>query len=206
MERIQLFEKIRQFMISAFSASLAVSGKNSHMAKRRKFTNDEDQKLKDLVAQLGTKSWEKIARLMPERTARQCRDRYKNYLIDTLVSDPWTPEEDAVLIRMFHELGPKWVEIAKALNGRSGNNVKNRWHKHLAKYQALEASAPSPEPEVTVTAQETASNKDREEQKPGIYLCKASGLEDCDWSEIFAQIETDIAMNVYGMFSQDELS
>jgi hypothetical protein len=100
---------------------------------RRKFTPDEDVRLRALVDSLGTKNWEEVARFIPQRSARQCRDRYKNYLMESLMMDPWTPEEDAVVIQQFHRIGPKWVEIGKILKGRSGNNVKNRWHKHLCR-------------------------------------------------------------------------
>jgi hypothetical protein len=102
-------------------------------AHRRQFTPDEDLQLRSLVEQLGTKHWEEIARCLEGRTPRQCRNRYKNYLLDSLVTNPWTPEEDAILIETFHQIGPKWVEIGKLLSGRSGNNVKNRWYKRLCK-------------------------------------------------------------------------
>jgi hypothetical protein len=110
---------------------------------RRKFTPDEDVRLRTLVGSLGTKNWEEIARFIPERSARQCRDRYKNYLVESLMADPWTAEEDAVVIQQFHRIGPKWVEIGKMLNGRSGNNVKNRWHKHLCRLDASLSRAAS---------------------------------------------------------------
>jgi hypothetical protein len=90
-------------------------------------------KLRSLVESLGSKSWQQIAQFMPDRSACQCRDRYKNYLLDSLVTEPWTAEEDALIVHQFHQVGPKWVDIAKMLSGRSGNNVKNRWHKHLYK-------------------------------------------------------------------------
>jgi hypothetical protein len=112
---------------------------------RRKFSSDEDLQLRTLVESMGTRNWEKIAKFMGERTARQCRDRFKNYLVDSLVVDPWTPQEDALLIGHYHLIGPKWVEIGKLLSGRSGNNVKNRWHKHLCKIdQGGELSPSSP--------------------------------------------------------------
>jgi hypothetical protein len=98
---------------------------------RRKFSAQEDQKLRNLVDTMGTKSWEAIAKFMGDRTARQCRDRFKNYLLDHLITEPWTPEEDAIVIQQFQLIGPKWADIGKLLSGRSGNNVKNRWHKHL---------------------------------------------------------------------------
>jgi hypothetical protein len=94
---------------------------------------EEDLKLRGLVNSLGTKNWDEIARFMPTRSARQCRDRFKNYLRECLITNPWTAQEDALVIRQYHLIGPKWVEIGKMLSGRSGNNVKNRWHKHLCK-------------------------------------------------------------------------
>jgi hypothetical protein len=106
---------------------------------RRKFTAGEDEKLKDLVERYGTKSWEEIAQYMPERSARQCRDRFKNYLDNELISDPWQPHEDQLLLQKYREIGPKWVEISRLLPGRSGNTVKNRWHKHLSKSPGIVA-------------------------------------------------------------------
>jgi hypothetical protein len=106
---------------------------SARLFPRRKFTLDEDNKLRALVDSFGTESWQNIARFVPQRTARQCRDRYNNYLVDSLMTDPWTPEEDALVIQQYHRIGAKWVEIGKMLKGRSGNNVKNRWHKHLCR-------------------------------------------------------------------------
>jgi hypothetical protein len=108
-----------------------------HTVPRRKFTHEEDLRLRSLVEQIGTKSWEAVSKFMPNRTARQCRDRYKNYLLDSLICEAWAPEEDTIIIEKFREIGPKWVEIAKYLNGRSGNHVKNRWHKHLSKITGI---------------------------------------------------------------------
>jgi hypothetical protein len=120
----------------SFPLQFAAGGPSAgrkHTHARSRFTQSEDERLRTLVNQLGNRHWETIAQLMPGRTARQCRDRYKNYLLDSLVSSTWRPEEDQILRQRFAELGPKWVEISKSLQGRSGNDVKNRWYKHLAK-------------------------------------------------------------------------
>jgi hypothetical protein len=119
-------------------------GSSAEPLPRRKFSPDEDLRLRTLVDSLGTKSWEEIARFVPQRSARQCRDRYKNYLLESLMADPWTPEEDAIVIQQYHRIGPKWVEIGKMLNGRSGNNVKNRWHKHLCRLESSMAADSRP--------------------------------------------------------------
>lgn len=190
-------------MFASSSYAGSSLGHTKQSVKRRKFTNDEDQKLKELVTKLGTKSWERIARFMPDRTARQCRDRYKNYLLETLVTDPWTPEEDALVVRMFHELGPKWVEIARMLNGRSGNHVKNRWHKHLAKRgDFFVDEAPKIEGQLSTTEQQA---KEKPSEKTPALLFETNARNDCDWSGVFAHIEADIAMSIYGSCFPDEM-
>jgi hypothetical protein len=100
---------------------------------RHKFTSEEDQRLLVLVNQLSPKNWDNIAHQMGNRTARQCRDRYNNYLIDPSPHTPWAPQEDALIIDSYRRLGPKWVQIAKLLHGRNGIHVKNRWYRHLSK-------------------------------------------------------------------------
>jgi hypothetical protein len=151
---------------------------------RRKFTAEEDVKLRALVDTLGTKSWEEIARFIPDRSARQCRDRYKNYLLDSLVTDSWTAEEDALVIQKFHQIGPKWVEIGKVLSGRSGNNVKNRWHKHLSKLdESGPHRTPCDEPKKPVKAPAPV------EEKAAVGFSQSFGLGDCGWPHLFDTAE-----------------
>jgi hypothetical protein len=40
---------------------------------------------------------------------------------------PWTPAEDTHIVRRFRELGAQWHTIAETLEGRSANQVRNRW-------------------------------------------------------------------------------
>ena len=70
---------------------------------------------------------------MTGRTPKQIHDRYVNYLREGLKSEPWTNQEDNILIELFKSFGPKWTKMMKYLPGRSGNDIKNRWHKHLMK-------------------------------------------------------------------------
>ncbi|OHT17160.1 hypothetical protein TRFO_41271 [Tritrichomonas foetus] len=100
---------------------------------RKRFTPEEDERLRALCNNSEAKNWEEVARHMPGRTARQCRDRYNVSLKNFVEKKPWTKEEDEAIVEKYHQIGPKWVTIASFLVGRSGNNVKNRWHKHINK-------------------------------------------------------------------------
>lgn len=96
--------------------------------KRRKFTEEEDKKLKKLVEEIGSKKWEDIAKLMPGRTGRQCRDRYQNYLIPGFFNGQWSQQEDDLLKLKYLEYGSQWSEITKFFSNRSANSLKNRWN------------------------------------------------------------------------------
>ena len=107
---------------------------------RCKFTKQEDILLVNVVNELGTRDWEAIANRIPNRNARQCRERYTNYLAPNLSHDPWTPEEDSLLEQKLKELGAKWVNISKYFKNRTDTMLKNRWlvlsrrSPHLAKH------------------------------------------------------------------------
>jgi hypothetical protein len=156
---------------------------------RCKFSREEDFRLRSLVDNLGLKNWDQIACFMGGRTARQCRDRFNNYLMESFQNKPWTPDEDAILLEQFHLIGPKWVEIGKMLHGRSGNNVKNRWHKHIKKLAGItgelsaspEESAASPIPQVPAIIEASASNPQQ-----------TIGISDGHWEQILASLEKDV--------------
>ena len=101
---------------------------------RKKFTPEEDARLRELVKQIGAKKWLDIAKSMPGRTGRQCRDRFQNYLSPKLTNGPWSKDDDLQLLRKVKEFGSSWSKIIQFFPGRSTNNVKNRYNIHLAKY------------------------------------------------------------------------
>ena len=94
---------------------------------KSKFTVEEDIFLRSLVAQFGENNWQQIARNMPKRNPRQCKERWMNYLSPMVRNTPWTPEEDELLKRKVAELGQKWVRIAKFFPMRTDINIKNRY-------------------------------------------------------------------------------
>ncbi|CAD8211658.1 unnamed protein product [Paramecium octaurelia] len=100
--------------------------------KKRWWTEEEDQQLKDLVSQYGAKNWKKIASFFQDRTDVQCLHRWQKVLNPDLVKGPWTQEEDDLLGRLVVGYGPKnWSQIAKHLPGRIGKQCRERFHNHL---------------------------------------------------------------------------
>lgn len=99
----------------------------SKKAIRQKFTSEEDQKLKELVLELGESNWNEVANRIGTRTARQCRERFKNYLSPSIKNDPWTEVDNETLRLKYAEYGPKWSQIAKFFPTRSEVNIKNHW-------------------------------------------------------------------------------
>jgi hypothetical protein len=73
----------------------------------RKFQKSEDDQLRALVLQFGESNWKLISLHMNRRNARQCRERYKNYLSPAFKHTPWSEEEERLLSEKVSELGPK---------------------------------------------------------------------------------------------------
>jgi hypothetical protein len=94
-----------------------------------KFTAADDEQLRELVEQFGDSDWLLISDQMNGRNARQCRERWINYLAPSLNNGPWTPEEDMLLLQKYRELGCKWVHIAKFFPQRTDAMVKNRFNR-----------------------------------------------------------------------------
>lgn len=76
--------------------------------------------MRELVRQYGTKKWSLIASKLEGRLGKQCRERWYNHLDPEIKKDPWTDEEDRLVIELHAKLGNRWAEIAKHLDGRYG--------------------------------------------------------------------------------------
>lgn len=98
---------------------------------RKLFSVEEDRLLTQIMYNQPFSTWIAVAAQIPGRSARQCRDRWANYLSPRNKNGPWSQTEDEILAEKYREYGPQWTTIAKFFDGRSENNVKNRWYTHL---------------------------------------------------------------------------
>ncbi|KAH0794239.1 Myb-like DNA-binding domain containing protein [Histomonas meleagridis] len=105
--------------------------KSPEMAIKGTWTVQEDELLKDAVQKIGTTKWIDIAKFVPSRTPKQCRERWHNRLSPELKHGPFEPWEDQIIITKQKEIGNRWSLIAQSLPGRSPGSVKNRWYAGL---------------------------------------------------------------------------
>ena len=111
----------------------------NEFAARGSWTQQEDEQLINAVHQLGAKKWTDIAKFVPTRTSKQCRERWHHRLDPELKREPFEAWEDQVIIEKQAEIGNRWALIAHQLPGRSASAVKNRWYSGLRSHHPTHA-------------------------------------------------------------------
>jgi len=94
--------------------------------KKGHWTDEEDYILRTKAAEYG-KNWAKVVKHISGRTVKQIRERWSNHVNPIINHEPFTEQEDTILVKMHEQVGNKWAFISKKLNSRTPEGVKIRW-------------------------------------------------------------------------------
>eukprot|EP00644_Phytophthora_capsici_P007355 jgi/Phyca11/112116/e_gw1.21.285.1 len=105
--------------------------KTKDKAVPKRWTQDEDEKLREAVGRHGERNWKSIAEEVPGRNHTQCLQRWTKVLAPGLVKGHWRPEEDDLLKELVAEGRKNWGQVATRIPGRTSKQCRERWYNHL---------------------------------------------------------------------------
>jgi hypothetical protein len=106
-----MFEQIRTAASNMMSYDKSQDTKDKDSISKKPWTEVEDEKLRALVVLNGTGNWTAISEILPERTGKQCRERWYNHLNPEINKSDFTPEEDRVIMNMQKAFGNQWAKV-----------------------------------------------------------------------------------------------
>jgi hypothetical protein len=115
--------------------------------KRQKFafSKEEDDLIISFVGKYGLNSLQKSTSVLPNRTARQVRERYRLYLDPNINHNAFTFDEDELLLKLMIQYKRKWSQMAKMFNKRTDVALKYRYMKLSRRMGFLQTNTASNE-------------------------------------------------------------
>jgi Myb-like DNA-binding domain len=118
------------------NGSVSHGGSRSRKSGPKPWTKEEDNLLLNLVHTMQwPMKWTVVAHSLPDRTGKQCRERYVNHLNPRLKNSDWAPIEDATIFHLYNTIGSHWAKMSKIIPGRTDNGIKNRFHNIRRQYE-----------------------------------------------------------------------
>ncbi|KAL0079712.1 Homeodomain-like DNA binding domain-containing transcription factor [Phycomyces blakesleeanus] len=102
---------------------------NSSIKKNTSWTPEEDTLILKGMMDYGENNWQSISRnLLPSRSAKQIRYRYRRFLDPNTNNNLWTEEELNLLLRRTIIYGTEnWAKVAEGLPGRLPEMCSEKW-------------------------------------------------------------------------------
>jgi myb proto-oncogene protein len=99
--------------------------------KKGLWESAEDQKLLEGISLYGRK-WSKVAKVcFSNRTPKQIRERYINYLDPEVKKGKFSLDEEIRILELHNRFGNKWKLISQFVPGRPSDAIKNRFNSSI---------------------------------------------------------------------------
>lgn len=95
------------------------------------WTNVEDEILKASISKYGLNQWSRVSSLLPNKTAKQCKQRWQEWLDPRIRKSEWTKEEDEKLLSLIKLRPNQWNSIGIMMN-RTVNQCIERYQQLLS--------------------------------------------------------------------------
>lgn len=105
--------------------------------------NTEDEILKAAVMKYGLNQWSRISSLLVRKSAKQCKERWYEWLDPSIKKTEWTKDEEEKLLHLAKMFPSQWRTIAPMV-GRTAYQVMEHYEKLLDRAQGREPDENDP--------------------------------------------------------------